>query len=309
MAGQFHVPVGLEFGGVPRVRWRNADGARFTEPFFDDTLRRLRRTGTAADPRWTALATWSGPPPALPPVVIVLHVSRCGSTLVSRMLASLPGNLVVSEAPIFDDILRARRGDRAIAPVRRDRWLRHAAAAFVASQAVRPGRLVLKLDCWHIFEIDRLRRAFPDAPLLFVHRAPLEVLVSLMRRPSLTLVRGTVTPDEIGIAVAQYEALPREEFGAAILGAFFREAARHRTHLVPVPYSALPDFVWTSFPGLTATDDEIAHLRRASRADAKTPDAEFSPDGAAKRAEASAAVRAACARWADPAYETWSSAV
>lgn len=305
MTAAFRVPIGLDIGRAA-VHWHPSDGARFTESFFDDTIARLRREPATRGPITTSpIETWSARPAVAAPAAIILHVSRCGSTLLSRMLAALPDNLVVSEARIFDDILRGGREDRSIADDARVAWLHHAVAAFAASQASAPARVVIKLDCWHVFEIARLRRAFPDTPLLFVHRDPIEVVVSLMRRPSYTLVRDTVTPAEIGVTRDERDAMSREELAASILGAFLREAAHHREHLIPVSYESLPAAVWIGLPGLPVTEEDVALLRRAAEADAKEPGRAFVPDAARKRAEASAAARAACARWADPHYERW----
>ena len=309
VAGGYRVPVRIDFtASPPAVRWQAADGSRFTEPFLDDALARFRRAAGGRDPLpATPLDSWSGPAPARGPDAIVLHVSRCGSTLLSQMLAALPDHLVVSEARVFDDLLRTRASG--VDDAARESWLRHAAAAFAASQAVAPRRLVIKLDCWHVFEIARVRRAWPGVPLLFVYRDPLEVLVSLMRRPSLTLVRGTVTPEEIGITRGECDALSQVEHAAAILGAFFREAAEHREHLVPVAYTSLPDAAWEAFPGAPFTPEDTRALRRVSEADAKSPRRPFVPDSVTKRAEATDAVRAACARWAAPAYEAWLASI
>src|SRR5438874_313448 len=45
----------------------------------------------------------------LRPSGLIFHMSRCGSTLVSQMLAALPANIVVSEAPPIDAIVQAYR--------------------------------------------------------------------------------------------------------------------------------------------------------------------------------------------------------
>lgn len=299
------VPVGLD-PDRRVVRWVRSDGGRFVEPFFDDTLRRFRATMGPGEVGATPLDDWSRePPPVCCPDAVIFHVSRCGSTLVSRMLGSLPSVLSISEAPIVDDILRPGRGRPEVAPAVRERWMRHVIAAFIASQSELPARTVLKLDCWHLFEIDCVRRAFPGVPLLFVYRDPLEVLVSLIQRPSLTLVRDTVTPEEIGISRDARDALSHVEHAAAILGAFFRQAARHREHLIPVPYTSLPDRISDAFPGTSFTAEEMRMLRRAAVADAKDPARAFVPDSGAKRAAATDAERAACAQWARPAYDAW----
>lgn len=302
----YRLPVRLDFDAHPAaIHWQASDGARFVEPFFDDTLRRLRvamgRDAGAASP----LDTWNDAPPPVTPDAVIFHISRCGSTLVSRMLAALPSTLAISEAPVLDDILRGARRDTASQSAMRERWLRHALAAFTASQATRPSRIVIKLDCWHLFEIERVRRAFPGTPLLFVYRDPLEVLVSLLERPSLTLVRDTVTPEEIGIARAERDALSQTELAAAILGAFFREATRQRAHLTPVPYDSLPDGALTALGRAQFTAGEIDLMRRASAADAKAPHRPFVPDSVRKRAEAGRAIQDACARWTTPAFQAW----
>jgi hypothetical protein len=304
------VPLGIDFTcEPPQVRWQPWDGSRLTEPFFDDAVARVRRdAGRPLPVETTPLAAWAASPPLVEPAAVIFHVSRCGSTLLSQMLAALPGTLVISEAPVFDDILRGRRGDPAISDVLRERWLQHGAAAFAASQAVAPARVVIKLDCWHIFELERIRRTFPNTPLLFVYREPLEVLASLATRPSLTLVRDTVAPEEIGVDREERDALSRDELAAAIVGSFFREAARHRTHLTPIAYPSLSERT-PAIPGWQFSDEEVRTLRDAARFDAKRPGRTFVPDSAATRAEAAPAVRRACATWADAPYARWCAAL
>ena len=298
----YRIPTGIDsVRGQRRILWQRSDGERFTDPFFEDTQRRLERAGFGRVDA-TALDEWSTTPDAWPPVTVILHVSRCGSTLLSRMLAAIETNLVISEARVIDAILRPGPGKPSAGIEERAVWLRHAAAAFAASQRRPPARLILKLDCWHIFELDTIRLAFPDSPLLFVHRSPLEVLVSLARRPSLTLVRDTVSPAEIGVTRAARDAMSQVELAAAILGAFFREAIRHRRHLVPVPYESLPAFAWTDFPGPALSPVEIQALKAVAGYDAKNPGETFAPDSDRKRAEATLEIREACARLADSAY-------
>ena len=49
----------------------------------------------------------------LAPSLFLFHVSRCGSTLISQMLAALPQNVVISEAGPMDAILRSHLRNRA----------------------------------------------------------------------------------------------------------------------------------------------------------------------------------------------------
>src|SRR5450755_3500141 len=82
--------VGWEQGD-PQVEWVRLGGERFIDPFFDDTIQRVlqhpfhqafrRRT------RLDEISEWRGRP-AIAPRGFIFHMSRCGSTLVSQVLAA-----------------------------------------------------------------------------------------------------------------------------------------------------------------------------------------------------------------------------
>jgi hypothetical protein len=116
----------------------------------------------------------------------IFHMSRCGSTLVGRMLAAMPGTSLVSEAVPLDAIVHlARRADwpeaRRIAALR----------AMVGALVRRPSdRYIVKLNAWHALALPLFRAAFPNVPWLFLYRDPAEILASQMAE------RGTeLTPE------------------------------------------------------------------------------------------------------------------
>ena len=89
-------PVALTLGAAPSIDWSDLDGVRFSEPFFDQTIERWaggnpppRLVNTGLD----ALEALDGAP-ALDPALLIFHLSRCGSTLMSRLLGTRPGTLV-----------------------------------------------------------------------------------------------------------------------------------------------------------------------------------------------------------------------
>jgi hypothetical protein len=103
---------GLVVAGQPVIEWLHFGKQGPTEPFYAQSIARVRalpinrlmRFGTAAD----ALLELSAQPD---PDGFVFHMSRCGSTLVSQMLAALPGAISISEAPALDGIASlAQRG-------------------------------------------------------------------------------------------------------------------------------------------------------------------------------------------------------
>ena len=96
------------------------------------------------------------------PAGLVLHTSRCGSTLVCRMLGAMPGTPVLSEPAPCDQALRA-----AVATAgTRARWLQWLLAALGA------GGAVVKLDAWSVRERDLLREALPGVPWIFLYPDP-----------------------------------------------------------------------------------------------------------------------------------------
>lgn len=303
------IPFRLVAGAEWSVSWLHADAARYTEPFFEDTLRRLRRSpeNLGRVPRLTPLATLAECRGAEPGAVI-FHVSRCGSTLVAQMLAALAHHTVLAEPSLADDVLRLHRQRPGTTDAERIALLRGAVAALAQPHATTARRLFVKLDSWHLFELPLVRRAFPRTPLVFLHRDPVEVLVSLMRQPSLTLVRDTVLPDQLGLSRAERDALSQVEHAAAILGAFFRVALAHADTLRAVGYEALPQFVWEAWPGTAFDPGECTALAAAAQRDAKQPGQEFQRDSASKRAAASPELLAAAEKWTLPAYRAFRAA-
>src|SRR5437660_536531 len=106
------IPVCLDWRyPEPTVRWCHLGQEPFSEPFFDSTVQLvLQRPFNALFAHETPIGSlegWHERSPGLAPSGFIFHMSRCGSTLVSQMLAALPRNVVVSEAGPLDSIARA----------------------------------------------------------------------------------------------------------------------------------------------------------------------------------------------------------
>ena len=115
-------PVEFTAAG-PSVEWCDLRGVRFDDPFFEQTVRRamqdpyrlLFRARTSV----AALKDVFDRADRLELAGSVFHSSRCGSTLVCRMLGQLAGAVVLSEPPVLDDVLRAPGVDGGV----RGQWL------------------------------------------------------------------------------------------------------------------------------------------------------------------------------------------
>ena len=261
------IPARLELrDGVPVCEWIRAPEGSFTEPFFEDSIRKLLRQPLTAFTRFEGpLPEAQGPPPA----GLIFHMSRCGSTLISRCLATLSRMKIIAEAPPIDDILRSGASE-----ANRADWLRRLAGAYG------PG-CVVKFDSWHIHDLPLIHRAFPETPWIFVHRDPVEVLVSQLRQPGLQMMeRSGLSGPDAGVRVL------RGFLTAAV-------AARDIPHGLLVNYQELPGAIGGRIAahfGIRLTEQEEAGIREAAQLDAKNPYASFVPDSVGKQ-EAGRALR------------------
>jgi len=104
------VPTEVHFDRAPfYVKWEDLHGQLPSEPFFKQSLDRLRKEfkGTFAirtDIK-TLLNAAALPTSAVEPAGIIFHLSRCGSTLVANCLRAATEALVLSEADPFLDLL------------------------------------------------------------------------------------------------------------------------------------------------------------------------------------------------------------
>lgn len=285
------------------VEWRWLDDAPFREPFFTETVQRaLERPFSLLFPRLTTIDELAALEPGLEPDGFVLHMSRCGSTLVSQMLAAVPEYLVLSEPLLVNDVLRAPAPDG-----ERIRRLRLAVAALGRPRTGSERGYVIKLDPWATHDLPLIRRAFPETPWLFLSRDPLEVLVSHRRQPGYQMLPSVVSPALFGLDFMSAVSMPFEEYGARVLGATCRDALAYRDERsLFLDYRELPGAVYDRVLELfvlAAGPDATALMQAASRRDAKVPSRPFAADTKAKADAATPALREAVDRWARPAYD------
>jgi hypothetical protein len=291
----------------PAVEWRWLDDVRFTDPFFDQTVERaLGRPFSLVFPLETGIETLrEAAAGSVPPAGFVYHLSRCGSTLVSQMLAASPRNLVLSEPPPVDAVLQAKL--RGLPDEARADWLRLVLGALGRPRDVEK-RLFVKLDVWHVIDLPFVVSVFPEVPWIFVFRDPVEILVShLSRATGPQMIPGVLPPELLGLGYESLQEIDLTEYAARVLGRVASEAADQVStgRGLLVDYRELPgavtDAVATHF-GLELDDHEIAAMRAAGARDAKNPALPFEPDSQERRESASPEVVDAADRWARPAY-------
>lgn len=281
--------------GRPVVEWCHTQGVFFTDPFFGETVewclrhpfRLLFRARTAVE----EVGRFVAEHPGVPPAGFIFHLSRCGSTLVSQMLAAVPDHLVLSEPAPVDAVLRAGQAS----DDDRITWLRSIVGAL--GQARRGERwLFVKFDAWLAHQLPLVRRAFPEVPWVFLFRDPVEVLVSHSRRLGAHMIPGALAPEpapECSLV----------EYGARALAGICDAALAHAHDPLAtfVEYPRLPRFVLTDLLpgwGVDVGEADVERMRRAATRDAHNPAIAFEP----RPGGATAEIEAAAAQWLAARY-------
>lgn len=294
-------PVRVYGGREPAIEWAIVERP-FREPFFEQTADvALRRPFNAAFARRTPLAILDELDPGAvpPPAGFVFHLSRCGSTLVARMLGRLASAEVLSEPQPVDALLRLHLSGRTGDEATFDRRLPALVAAMGGG-----GCSFVKFHAWHVLELPRIARAFPTVPWVFVFREPRAVLRSQEREPGTEVLAGSIDPRYAGLDPANALAEPTLAYAGRMLRAFADAALRapDADRALFVDYADLPhavaDRILPHF-GVVPDVAERAAMDETALADAKRPDERFT-ETASPRPEP--ALDAVAAEWLDPAY-------
>lgn len=306
------VPIRLyRIESRPMVDWCYLGTTRFAAPFFEQTIEHtLRHPFNLLFRHQTpieALGEWQVAQPGLPPTGFIFHMSRCGSTLISQMLAALPQNVVISEAGPIDSVLRAHFRDPRVTDDQRVAWLRELVSALGQRRHGEEKYFFIKFDSWHTVDLPLIKRAFTKVPWVFVYREPVEVIVSILKRTPSRMCPGLVEASLLGLDAATAFQMQQEEYVARIAAKFCEVALEHhRSAAMLINYRQLPEVVLTDlldlFPVTYAAAD-LERMRDVSQLDAKDPSIHFADDSESKRREANGLVIEMADRWVRGPYE------
>lgn len=281
------------------VVWAELSSARWDEhAFFDDAVR-VDAAGTGPDRfRTTSLSHLLELPRAPQPSGLIFHLSRSGSTVLTRMLAAHSGHRVLSEPDPLDDVLRAD-----VTADRRVELVSAVLYALARRPATAHGHSFVKADPWHVLALSSVRQACPQVPWVFVYRDPLEVLVSHQERFGIQVSDASMVEvlARYHVPIADH---PPLEATARYLDAIQEGALDgldERGRLIAhrdVP-DVLPELL--EHFGVVRSASEMASMLATGKADAHRPHLPYVPDGEAKRALAGPHLRS-LAKGLEPGY-------
>jgi len=306
------IPCNIAWDGVtPMVEWVYYAEPRYPEPFFSETLERsMQRPFNVLFRQRTSMETlerWAERSPGIPPAGFIFHVSRCGSTLITNLLGTLPSVLKISEAAPIDALLRARMRNPQISEAALASWLRALVSALGQRREEQQSRLFIKFDAWNTVNLSVIKAAFPEVPWIFVYRDPVEVMVSALRHRGAHMVPMALPPALFGMEIMESVQIPTEQFGARVLKAIYEAGLQGHSlgKSLLINYTELPNAVTQQiapFFGCEPGAQENEAMREESLNDAKNR-AIFVPDSEQKQKDASVQVREAAQQWVYPIYE------
>ena len=186
------------------MMWIFVGDYHFNEPFFDETINQLKIIkGGSRFLSSTSLATFANlvpPLKVLPITSFIFHVSRCGSTLLSQALAVDQNNIVIPEAPLFDQILRMKEHDDISNTIIEEIFIK-AVNWYGQNRSGNYQQYHIKLDSWHVHFYDQLRNMFAGVPFYFLTRAPLAIIKSHIKRRGIHTIPGYINSALLGVAL------------------------------------------------------------------------------------------------------------
>jgi hypothetical protein len=296
-----------------RVTWRDFGDLPMQQTFFFMTMNAAKAAPWRAELFQTDLNTAEcvgARAGRLPFSGAIFHMARAGSTLVHRMLSASGRVMSLSELPMMNIALSKATE---LPEGRRESALRAVIAAYARPCRPTDQHLVIKMQDVPTMRLPIFRAAFPTTPWIFIYRDPLEVMVSLIRKPTGTMQQWyynrVSTSRMLGMPGLADGGLWPADFAARTLRLFCSsalEAAKAASpgEFLAVSYRRLPEAVWESIGphfGIEFSGKEIDAMRDVSRYSAKDDEmVEFKPDSKSKLEQAGPLARALAERLVAP---------
>lgn len=221
----------------------------------------------------------------------IFHMSRCGSTLVTQMLATSDRFFVISEPPIVNALL-----DPALVLPNEYSKMELLRAIIYAIESCKPKHVeftFVKFRSWNTLFLDKILEQFPKTEWMFVHRNGLEVLESVLRDPpgwlrSRDTYERLFSP-HLGLSLGELRQLHDDEYAIRVLGTFCKTALEQKSsRALYIDYDhiveGLPSILEKAWKlNLTPFEGEnmFARTKIYSKDPRKTQ--KFEPDGEKKR--------------------------
>lgn len=199
-------------------KWMYLGDKEFHEPFFDSTLReckalpinqsRYHPTGTL-----DVLIEWATQIEVIQPTAFIFHISRCGSTLVSQLLGLLKTNLILSEVPFIDDLLRYNFKNNHSSL----KFVKSGIDFYCAKRTPYLENVFIKCDSWHIHFYEELRLLYPTTPFFLLYHKPDRVIQSHQKIRGMHAVPGLIDLEIFNLKQEEIFGISQDEYLAKVI--------------------------------------------------------------------------------------------
>lgn len=225
------LPVGFSLQDLQlSVKWMDFAGRDLAEPFFNQSVRIIEEAGLPESigiSPYESLLEEAAKLPIVSPKAIILHVSRCGSTLATNVLRQGKRCFALSEAGVINGLLRRKIFDSIPEPNGshedlRQRLLQSVLALYAGHYGE---NAIIKCHTEAILRIPRIRSVWPTTPILILIRNPIEVMVSNLVRPA-DWLQAMMEPQNsiLGWTRLDIQRMTIEEYCARCIGGFCEKA-------------------------------------------------------------------------------------
>lgn len=269
------------------IFWRNLRNRRFLEPFFQDSL----STQSVEDRRvcqtpLSMLDAISASLDSVAPTAFIFHVSRCGSTLLTQLLASLPQGIVLSEPPALDAFFRLYHADPDLPDA--GAIFKNLMAALGQRRNAHELHFFVKFDSWHLPWLPFVKATFPDVPCILLYREPEAVIASHRRQRGPQVIPGMIDMTRLQVNLARAHDTDLEAFAWQVLNGLFASALDNAQseNVFLLNYSQLPKVLWKELFAvfkLQCTSEQLQSMQQRSTLHSKSRHVPFGGDPTAAK--------------------------
>ena len=127
------------------------------------------------------------------PAGFVFHMSKCGSTLMSKILDQPDNQIIVKEpTPLHENLWQylTNNWQNAVEPTDENlRIIRNLIQMLGRRRLPNQELYYVRFRSWNIAFVEIIQQAFPDTPNLFMYRDPVKVMASILNKPTTGLPR------------------------------------------------------------------------------------------------------------------------
>ncbi|WP_443937130.1 hypothetical protein [Pedobacter sp. MW01-1-1] len=265
------------------VDWLDLQEHFIQEPFFDETIslcrmRMQERSKYRPQSSVDFLVEQAENIHSIQPNAFIFHISRCGSTLLSQALATDFRNVVIPEAPLLDQIIRA--DEQAEFENFSTERIFKAAIKFMGQQRrLNQTNYYVKLDSWHVHFYQQMREWYPTVPFYFLYREPTKVIQSHQKRRGLHAIPNIVSSKVLNVEITEAHYQNFDLYTAAVIREFYRAFYAVAKEKHPLNYfydyaQGIPNML-DDFTACTQADIDLLKAKERLNYHSKYPDKPF----------------------------------